>query len=121
MSRLFWFALGAVAGVVATRKATETARQATPAGIAANVSDALRELAGAVGSFGAEVRAGMTERERELHHVVERRTGALEGGSGGWTPPAALPWAGSDLGQDTTARRSSARRSPGARARRAGG
>ncbi|MCP2258418.1 hypothetical protein LX15_002112 [Streptoalloteichus tenebrarius] len=122
MSRLFWFALGAAAGVMVTRKATETARQATPAGIAANVSDALRELAGAVGSFGAEVRAGMSERERELHTVVERRTGGPAGAvEGGWTPPAALPWAGSDLGQDRTARRSPARRSPGARARRAGG
>ena len=35
----------------------------------------MRELAAAVGSFGAEVRAGMAEREAELHATVARRTG----------------------------------------------
>ncbi len=75
MRRLFWLGVGVVAGVALTRKATETARQATPAGLASNLGDAVRELAGAVGSFGAEVRAGMSEREQELHDMVEERTG----------------------------------------------
>ncbi|MGW3961161.1 hypothetical protein ACWED2_15180 [Amycolatopsis sp. NPDC005003] len=75
MKRLFWLGVGVVAGVALSRKATETARQATPAGIASNLGDAVRELAGAVGSFGAEVRAGMNEREQELHDMVEERTG----------------------------------------------
>ena len=75
MKRLFWLGVGVVAGVALTRKATETARQATPAGLASNLGDAVRELAGAVGSFGAEVRAGMSEREQELHDMVEERTG----------------------------------------------
>jgi hypothetical protein len=47
----------------------------TPAGAAENVSDAVRELAAAVGSFGAEVRAGMVQREAELHATVAQRTG----------------------------------------------
>jgi chromosome condensin MukBEF MukE localization factor len=47
----------------------------TPAGAAENVGYAVRELAAAVGSFGAEVRAGMAEREAELHDTVARRTG----------------------------------------------
>ncbi|WP_370942665.1 hypothetical protein AB5J62_26680 [Amycolatopsis sp. cg5] len=75
MKRLFWLGVGVVAGVALSRKATETARQATPAGLASNLGDAVRELAGAVGSFGAEVRAGMNEREQELHDMVEDRTG----------------------------------------------
>jgi len=75
MRRLFWLGVGVVAGVALSRKAAETARQATPAGIASNLGDAVRELAGAVGSFGAEVRAGMSEREQELHDMVEERTG----------------------------------------------
>ena len=75
MRRLFWLGVGVVAGVALSRKAAETARQATPAGLASNLGDAVRELAGAVGSFGAEVRAGMNEREQELHDMVEERTG----------------------------------------------
>lgn len=68
---MFWFGAGVAAGVVATRKVNETARKATPNGMAEQVGGAMRELAGAVGSFGAEVRAGMSEREEELHDVVE--------------------------------------------------
>jgi hypothetical protein len=75
MKRFFWLGVGVVAGVALSRKAAETARQVTPAGLASNLGDAVRELAGAVGSFGAEVRAGMSERERELHEMVEDRSG----------------------------------------------
>jgi len=79
MSRLFWFGIGAAAGVFAARKVGQVAHQATPAGIGANVGDGLRELAGALGSFGAEVRAGMAEREHELQETVERQTGFTPG------------------------------------------
>jgi hypothetical protein len=79
MSRLFWFAAGAAAGVFAARKVGQVTHQATPAGIGANVGDGLRELAGALGSFGAEVRAGMSEREQELQETVERQTGFTPG------------------------------------------
>lgn len=75
MKRLFWLGVGVITGVALSRKATETARQATPAGLASNLGDAVRELAGAVGSFGAEVRAGMNEREQELQDMVEDRAG----------------------------------------------
>lgn len=80
MKRLFWFSVGAVAGVAMSRKATETARQATPAGLASNLGGAVRELAEAVGSFGADVRAGMTEREQELNDVVYEQS-AVRGAS----------------------------------------
>ncbi|MBP2472931.1 chromosome condensin MukBEF MukE localization factor [Crossiella equi] len=72
MRRLFWLGLGVVAGVAIARKATATTKQLTPAGIAENLGDAVSELAGAIGSFGADVRAGMSERETELAEVVER-------------------------------------------------
>ncbi|MFC0107205.1 hypothetical protein [Kibdelosporangium aridum] len=75
MSRLFWLGVGVAVGVALSRKLREKAYQATPAGVAENVSDAMRELAGAVGAFGADVRAGMQEREKELQDVVTERSG----------------------------------------------
>lgn len=75
MKRSFWFSLGVAAGVAAARKASGAVRRLTPAGVAENVGDAVRELAAALGSFGADVRAGMTEREAELHATVAARTG----------------------------------------------
>ncbi|GHF38737.1 hypothetical protein FHX82_006583 [Amycolatopsis bartoniae] len=75
MKRLFWLGVGVAAGVAATRKAGRTVRQATPAGLASNLGDAVQELAGAIGSFGADIRAGMTEREQELRDMVEQRSG----------------------------------------------
>lgn len=72
---MFWLGVGIAAGVALSRKASSTARQATPAGLASNLGDAMRELASAAGAFGAEVRAGMTEREQELHETVTQRTG----------------------------------------------
>lgn len=76
MKRLFWLGLGAAAGAYATRRASEAARSLTPAGVGANIADGLRELGAGLGAFGAEVRAGMTARERELAELVERRTGS---------------------------------------------
>ncbi|MFD2422350.1 hypothetical protein [Amycolatopsis pigmentata] len=75
MKRLFWLGLGVATGVVVTRKAGRTARQATPAGLASNLGDAVGELAGAIGAFGADIRAGMSEREQELQDMVEQRSG----------------------------------------------
>lgn len=75
MKRLFWLGVGIATGVALSKKAKETARQATPAGIAGNLGEAVRELAGAIGSFGADIRAGMVEREEELSDVVEERSG----------------------------------------------
>jgi hypothetical protein len=79
MSRLFWVGVGVAAGVALSRKLQAKVRQATPAGIAENVGDAMRELAGALGAFGADVRAGMTEREKELKDVVDERSGVRLG------------------------------------------
>ncbi|HET9116735.1 MAG TPA: hypothetical protein VFN75_01415 [Pseudonocardiaceae bacterium] len=75
MRRTLWFGLGIAAGIAASRKARARVRQLTPAGAAENISDAMRELATAFGSFGADVRAGMVEREAQLHAAVAHRTG----------------------------------------------
>jgi chromosome condensin MukBEF MukE localization factor len=75
VKRILWFGLGVAAGVAASRRASAAARRLTPAGVAENIGEAVRELAVAVGSFGADVRAGMVEREAQLHATVADRTG----------------------------------------------
>jgi chromosome condensin MukBEF MukE localization factor len=81
MSRLFWLGVGATVGVLVTRRVNRAAKHLTPGGVAEDVTDALHELAAAVGTFGADVRAGMAQRERELHEMVDERTGIPTGGS----------------------------------------
>ena len=76
MRKLFWIGVGAALGSYVTRRATRAAHAVTPSGIGENIADGLRELGAGLGAFGAEVRAGMSERERELEELVERRTGA---------------------------------------------
>jgi hypothetical protein len=75
VKRLFWLGVGLAVGAYVTRRATEAAQSLTPAGVGANLADGLRELGAGIGAFGAEVRAGMSERERELAELVERQTG----------------------------------------------
>lgn len=113
MKRLFWLGVGVATGVALSKKAKETARQATPAGIAGNLGDAMRELAGAIGSFGADVRAGMVEREEELSDVVEERSGIRS------RARHALP-ARDESRSEPSPGRSSRYRGADARARRAG-
>ncbi|GAA4556004.1 hypothetical protein [Pseudonocardia xishanensis] len=75
MKRLFWVGVGAAAGVYVSRRIAETRQQLTPQGLGANLADGLRELGAGLGAFGAEVRAGMQDREQELTELVEKRTG----------------------------------------------
>lgn len=75
MKRLFWLGVGVATGLMATRKAAEAAQRFTPTGVGEQIGDGLRELASALGEFGAEVRAGMAQREHELTDLVEHRTG----------------------------------------------
>lgn len=77
MRRLFWLGVGVAAGFSLSRKMTRTARRASPVGLAENLGEAMRELATAVGSFGADVRAGMSEREDELREVIADRGGVV--------------------------------------------
>jgi hypothetical protein len=77
MSRVFWAALGAAAGVYAVRRVTKAAEAYTPAGVAHGLSDlgaGLRELAEAV-------RDGMAEREEELRLALGIDAGTVGDGS----------------------------------------
>ncbi|MEJ2870173.1 hypothetical protein WCD74_20555 [Actinomycetospora sp. OC33-EN08] len=74
MKRLFWVGVGVAIGVGATRKVNQVTQRATPAGVGASLGEGLRELGAGLGAFGAEVRAGMTEREQELYSLVEDTT-----------------------------------------------
>ena len=74
MRRLFWVALGAVAGVLVVRRLTRAVEAYTPAGVARSVSDVgdgLRELA-------AAVREGMAEREEELRIALGVDAGTID-------------------------------------------
>ena len=66
MRRLFWLTMGVTIGVLVVRKLSRTAEKLTPQSMAGNLADGLRELAGAIGDFGADVRDAMADREEEL-------------------------------------------------------
>jgi chromosome condensin MukBEF MukE localization factor len=66
MRRLFWLSMGATMGVLVVRKVSAAAERLTPSGVLGSVSDGLRDLASAVGEFGADVRVAAAEREAEL-------------------------------------------------------
>ena len=66
MKRLFWLALGAVAGVLVVRRLTKVANAFTPAGLA----DSLGDLGEAMRDFAVDVRVGMAQREAELRAAL---------------------------------------------------
>ena len=66
MRRLFWLAMGVTIGVLVVRKLSAAAERLTPQSIAGQLADGLRDLADAIGDFGADIRAAAAEREREL-------------------------------------------------------
>ncbi|MGY2085149.1 hypothetical protein [Blastococcus sp. SYSU DS0539] len=66
MRRLFWLAMGVTIGALVVRKLSAAAEKMTPAGIGASIADGLRDLADAIGDFGADIREAMNERELEL-------------------------------------------------------
>jgi hypothetical protein len=66
MRRLFWLAMGITIGVLVVRRLSRAAEKLTPQGIAGSLADGLRELADAIGDFGADVRAAAAAREDEL-------------------------------------------------------
>jgi hypothetical protein len=66
MRRLFWLAMGVTIGVLVVRKLSSAAEKLTPQSIASQLVEGLRDLADAIGDFGADVRATAAERELEL-------------------------------------------------------
>jgi hypothetical protein len=70
MRRLFWLAMGITIGALIVRKLSRAAEKLTPSGIAGGLVGALRDLADAIGEFGADVRDAMHEREAELREAT---------------------------------------------------
>ena len=66
MRRLFWLVMGITIGALVVRKLSRAAEKLTPAGIGGSIAEGLRELAEAIGDFGADVRAAAAAREAEL-------------------------------------------------------
>ena len=66
MRRLFWLAMGVTIGALLVRKLSRAAEKLTPQGMAGALVEGLRDLADAIGDFGADVRAAAAMREEEL-------------------------------------------------------
>ena len=79
MRRLFWMTLGATVGVLAVRRATRAVEALTPPALARSLSEAVSELAHAVGEFAVDVRQGMAEREAELRADLGLDDAGLDG------------------------------------------
>lgn len=75
MKRLLWLGVGLAIGGLVVRAATRKAQAYSPAGIAATARETADELAASARSFVADVRAGMAERERQIHEAI--RLGAV--------------------------------------------
>ncbi|MFL6075424.1 MAG: DUF6167 family protein [Mycobacteriales bacterium] len=71
MRRLFWLAAGAAAGVVAVRQVGRIAHKFTPAGAAQSAAGGVHRVGDRVRAFADDVRAGMAEREYEIHRAIE--------------------------------------------------
>ncbi|SFL16589.1 hypothetical protein SAMN04488085_107139 [Geodermatophilus ruber] len=71
MRRLFWLAMGITIGALVVRKLSRAAEKLTPQGVAGALVEGLRDLADAIGEFGADVRAAAAEREQELRAGTE--------------------------------------------------
>jgi uncharacterized protein with PhoU and TrkA domain len=74
MRKLFWVALGAVAGVLIVRKLSKTAEQFTPEGLA----DSASRLADAARDIATTIREGMAEREEELRIALGIDSGVID-------------------------------------------
>lgn len=64
--RLIYISFGAVAGVLAVRRATQAAQRYTPAGVQQRMNGSFGSLGDTVREFLSEVRVAMAEREQEL-------------------------------------------------------
>jgi hypothetical protein len=69
MKRLLWLGVGLAVGAIVVRKVTRTADQFTPTGIATSLSQSAGGLVESLRSFVDDVRAGMAEREEQIHEA----------------------------------------------------
>lgn len=71
--RLFWFVTGAATGVWATVRVGRAVRRLGPDSLAATAADRALETGARLRLFARDVRAGMTQRETELHDALGLR------------------------------------------------
>ena len=69
MKRLLWLGVGLAVGAIAVRKLTRKANEFTPSGIATSLSQSAGGLVESMRSFVDDVRAGMAEREEQIHQA----------------------------------------------------
>ncbi|OJF12249.1 hypothetical protein [Couchioplanes caeruleus] len=67
MKRLLWLGVGLAVGAIVVRKISRKADEFTPSGIATSLSESAGGLVESLRSFVEDVRAGMAEREQEIH------------------------------------------------------
>lgn len=68
--RMFWFLSGAATGVWATTKVNRALRRLSPDSLAATAADRALETGARLRGFAQDVRAGMAQREVELHDAL---------------------------------------------------
>jgi hypothetical protein len=73
--RMFWFLTGAATGVWATVKVGRAVRRLGPDSLAATAADRALETGARLRLFARDVRAGMAQREGELHDALGLRSG----------------------------------------------
>ena len=69
MKRLLWLGVGLAVGAIVVRKLTRKANEFTPSGIATSLSESAGGLVESLRSFVDDVRAGMAEREQQIHEA----------------------------------------------------
>ncbi|HET9517922.1 MAG TPA: hypothetical protein VFO77_09380, partial [Actinoplanes sp.] len=67
MKRLLWLGVGLAVGAIVVRKLSRKAQEFTPTGIATSLSESAGGLVESLRGFVDDVRAGMAEREQQIH------------------------------------------------------
>jgi hypothetical protein len=67
MKRVLWLGIGLAVGALAVRAVSKKARSLRPGALAGAVRQSAGGALGSVRSFVDDVRAGMAEREQEIH------------------------------------------------------
>ncbi|WP_213454279.1 hypothetical protein [Rhizomonospora bruguierae] len=70
MRRLLWLGIGLAVGALVVRKVAQKARVFTPEGIAGSVRESTGGALESLRSFVDDVRAGMAEREEQIHTAI---------------------------------------------------
>jgi hypothetical protein len=74
MKRMLWLGIGLAVGALVVRAATKKAQALTPQGIAGSLQESAGGLLDSVRGFVEDVRAGMAEREQEIHAAFAEGT-----------------------------------------------